>query len=132
MTDVFAKDQYVARRRFTGANGQSTEKADFALPNAIDPLILIEVKAYGATGSKQTDVLGDISRIVEEKRHDTLFLLFTDGVAWRERANDLRKLVGLQNSGKIFKIYTQSMATEFSVDLRELGMEFGLLNRSTS
>lgn len=72
-----------ARCRFVGAKGTSTEKADFAIPSRDGPGILIEVKAYGATGSKQTDVLGDIARIVEQKRHDTDLLLITDGTTWR-------------------------------------------------
>lgn len=107
---VFGSGHYSTRCRFTGARGTSTEKADFAIPSKEEPRILIEAKAYGATGSKQTDVLGDISRIVAEKRHDTDFLLLTDGVTWKARQNDLRKLVSLQNIGDLTKIYTTSMA----------------------
>ena len=91
-----------------------------------DPAILIEAKAYGATGSKQTDVLGDITRIVNEKRGDTHFLLVTDGVTWRERVNDLRRLIELQNHGKITRIYTQSMADRLESDLKQLKQEHGL------
>ena len=123
---VFPKDEVAVRCRFVGANGQSTEKTDFAIPNAHDPLILIEVKAYGATGSKQTDVLGDISRIVAEKRDDTVFFLVTDGITWKERASDLKKLIALQHAGKIRKIYTKSMADELEEDLKSLKNEFRL------
>ena len=123
---VFSPDQVAVRCRFTGTKSQSTEKADFAIPSASDPAILIEVKAYGATGSKQTDVLGDIARIVEEKRHDTVLLLVTDGITWKQRPSDLRKLVGLQNVGKIQRIYTQSMAEDLCADLESLRIEIGL------
>lgn len=122
---IFLEEQVAVRCRFTGAGGQSTEKADFAIPSSSDPTILIEVKAYGATGSKQTDVLGDISRIVEEKRHDTVLLLVTDGITWKQRSNDLRKLIGLQNEGKIQRIYTKSMADELRNDLDILRSEMG-------
>ena len=91
-----------------------------------DPGILIEAKAYGATGSKQTDVLGDITRIVNEKRDDTHFLLVTDGITWRDRTSDLSKLVTLQNRGKITRIYTQSMADQLEADLKLLKREHGL------
>lgn len=121
---VFSINEIAARCRFTGASGLSTEKAYFAIPSAEDPLILIEVKAYGATGSKQTDVLGDIARIVEEKRNDTSLFLFTDGITWRERTNDLRKLIRLQNEGKIQKIYTRAMADDFEADIRSLKQSF--------
>lgn len=120
---VFTSEQIAVRCRFTGAKGQSTEKADFAMPSASDPAILIEVKAYGATGSKQTDVLGDIARIVEEKRHDTVLLLVTDGITWKQRPSDLRKLVSLQNEGKIQRIYTKTMAEDLRADLETLRME---------
>ena len=68
---VFGIGHYNMRCRFVGANGQDDEKADFAIPSKQDARILIEVKAYGATGSKQTDILGDMERIVGKKRHDT-------------------------------------------------------------
>lgn len=124
--NIFGKDNYHARCRFTGAKGISDEKADFAIPSKDDPAILIEAKAYGATGSKQTDVLGDITRICREKRNDTHFLLVTDGITWRERMNDLRKLVELQNQGEITRIYTQSMGVDLENDLEQLKSEHGL------
>jgi hypothetical protein len=123
---IFGAGNYDARCQFVGATGTSSEKTDFAIPSKNDPVILIEAKAYGATGSKQTDVLGDITRIVNEKRNDTHFLLVTDGVTWRDRSSDLGKLVTLQNHGKIAHIYTQSMADKLEKDLRQLKHEHGL------
>ena len=113
-------DAYQARCRFVGKDGESTEKADFAVPSAQDPQILIEVKAYGATGSKQTDILGDVGRIVHEKRHDTVLLLVTDGTTWNARTSDLQKLVDMQNQGAIARIYTQEMRGMLRADLEEL------------
>lgn len=123
--EIFS-DTFDVRCRFTGATGASTEKTDFAIPSKEEPHILIEVKAYGATGSKQTDILGDIGRIVQEKRNDTDLLLVTDGVTWRARANDLRKLVMLQNQGKIARIYTTAMKEGLREDLLQLKQDHGL------
>lgn len=117
---VFGEGNYDVRCRFTGESGESTEKTDVAIPNKNQPQILIEVKAYGATGSKQTDVLGDITRIIDEMRNDTTFLLVTDGVTWKARANDLRKLIDLQNRGRIGRIYTRAMADDLRADLQAL------------
>jgi len=117
---------YDVRCRFIGRTGTSSEKADFAIPRKSNPRVLIEVKAYGATGSKQTDVLGDMRRIVEQKRHDTTLLLVTDGTTWVARANDLRKLVEMQNQGYIARIYTMAMAGELRKDLKGLKTEHGL------
>jgi hypothetical protein len=126
LVQVFTVDQIVPRCQFIGATGKSSEKADFAIPNAADAQILIEVKAFNATGSKQTDVLGDILRIVEQKRDDTSFLLVTDGISWKARASDLRKIIELQNLGKIRKIYTMAMAEELKLDLISLKHSSGL------
>ena len=122
--EVYAS--YDPRCSFTGMNGRSTEKADFAIPTKENPEIIIEVKGYGATGSKQSDVIGDVNRIISEKRHDSILLLFTDGTTWRERESDFRKLVALQNQGYIYKIYTKKMANEFSDDLRMIKLEKNL------
>ncbi len=124
--DVFGEQGFDTRCRFMGSSGVETEKTDFAIPNKIDPRILIECKAYGATGSKQTDILGDIEHIVVQKRPDTQLLLVTDGMTWTLRMNDLRKLIEWQNTGKITRIYTQRMATDLEEDLRQLRGEHSL------
>ncbi len=51
-------------------------------------------------------------------------LLVTDGVTWRARANDLRKLVALQNQGAIARIYTLTMKDELIQDLEQLKMDY--------
>ncbi len=119
-------NSYDPRCSFIGMKGNSTEKADFAIPSKENPEIIIEVKGYGATGSKQTDVIGDVSRIIQEKRHDSTFLLFTDGITWKERESDFRKLVNFQNQGFIYKIYTKAMEEEFLTDLKLLKAEKNL------
>jgi hypothetical protein len=126
LSRVFDEGGYDLRCRFLGARGDSTEKADFAIPSRSDPRVLIEVKAYGATGSKQTDILGDIARIAEEKRHDTHLLLVTDGISWQARQSDLSKLVEMQNRGLITRIYTHQMATDLEDDLQQLKREHAI------
>lgn len=124
--EVFGIGHYDMRCRFVGSTGRSDEKTDFAIPSKEDPRILIEVKAYGATGSKQTDILGDMGRIIQEKRHDTTLLFVTDGTTWKARTSDLRKLIELQNQGKIARIYTSQMFPELRDDLLRLRTEHGL------
>jgi len=124
--EVFGIGHYDARCRFVGANGREDEKADFAIPSKQDPRILIEVKAYGATGSKQTDILGDMGRIVGQKRHDTTLLFVTDGVTWKLRPSDLRRLIDMQNKGHIARIYTSQMFPDLRQDLLRLRSEHGL------
>ncbi len=124
--EVFGIGHYSTRCRFVGADGQEDEKADFAIPSKQDARILLEVKAYGATGSKQTDILGDMARIVAKKRHDTTLLFVTDGITWKLRANDLRRLIEMQNQGKIARIYTSKTFPDLRQDLLRLRSEYGL------
>jgi DpnII restriction endonuclease len=116
---------YEARCTFNGPRG-TTAKCDFAIPSKKAARILVESKGYGATGSKMTDVLGDIHTIINAKRADTALLFFTDGLTWKERQSDLRKLVELQNNGDITRIYTYAMAAQFEKDLAQLRIEGGL------
>ncbi len=116
---------YETRCKFVGANGE-TAKCDFAIPNKLRPRILVEAKGYGATGSKMSDVIGDLNLIVKNKRHDTALLFLTDGVTWMQRKADLRKIVDMQNQGMITRIYTTRMRDLFRRDLETLKRDSGL------
>lgn len=73
-----------------------------------------------------TDVIGDIEKIIAAKRPDTALLFFTDGMTWKQRKNDLRRIVEYQNAGEITRIYTYAMAQQFEDDLRDLKSEYRL------
>ena len=112
--------------RCTFRGPRKDAKCDFAIPSKAAARILIESKGYGATGSKMTDIIGDISIISAAKRPDTAFLFFTDGLTWKQRKSDLRKIVEFQNNGEITRIYTFAMADQFEADLRQLKTEYKL------
>lgn len=115
---------YEPRCTFQGVNGLA--KCDFAIPNKAQPFILIEAKGYGATGSKMSDIIGDVDAIIGAKRHDASLLLITDGLTWKARANDLRKIIQRQNEGRITRIYTKQMRDQFKADLATLKGEYGI------
>ena len=116
---------YAVRCKFTGQRNK-TAKCDIAIPSKSAPRILIEAKGYGATGSKMTDIIGDIEKIIAAKRGDTNFLFFTDGLTWNDRKSDFRKIIEYQNAGDITRIYTHALADRFEADLRQLKSEHGL------
>lgn len=123
--EVFGEGGYVSRGTFVGEQGK-TAKFDFAVPDRVRPRIIIEVKGYGATGSKMTDVIGDLDKIIESMRRDATLLFVTDGLTWKERTSDLRKILDRQNEGKIARIYTTGMREQFLSDLRTLKVECAL------
>jgi hypothetical protein len=55
------------RVTFVGRLGR-TAKCDFAIPSRDPSRILIEANGYGATGSKMSDIIGDIEQIIAAKR----------------------------------------------------------------
>ena len=118
---VFVKD-YDTRCQFIGSRGV-VAKCDFAIPSRKLPRILIEAKAYGATGSKMSDVIGDLDSIIREKRHDTMLLFVTDGLTWNQRKGDLKKIIERQNRGEIARIYTTMMSKQLEIDLKTLKEE---------
>ena len=83
-------------------------------------------KAYGATGSKQTDVIGDIQKIIDVKKPYMEFLFITDGITWKQRLSDLKKIIEFQHVGSIRKIYTLTMMEELAKDLAILKREHRL------
>jgi hypothetical protein len=123
--EVFGEDGYMTRCTFIGTKGKSA-KCDLVVPKKDDAKIIIEAKGYGATGSKMSDIIGDLDAIIEAKRSDSRLLFVTDGTPWLARQSDLRKIVQRQNEGDIMRIYTSSMREELVTDLRTLKQEMGL------
>lgn len=123
--DVFG-DKFDTRCQFLGAKSAEPAKCDFAIPSKQAPRILIESKAYGATGSKMTDIIGDLNTIIRVKRHDTVLIFVTDGMTWNQRLSDLGKIVQMQNHGEILRVYTMKMADQFRADMLVLKKEVGL------
>lgn len=120
--EVFGENNYEVRCSFNGADGK-TGKCDIAIPDRLKPRIIVEVKGYAATGSKMTDIIGDLDAIIDAKRHDTALLFVTDGTTWKARLSDLKKIVQRQNQGKITRIYTTKMAAQLTDDLNALKNE---------
>jgi hypothetical protein len=121
--EVFG-DRYETRCTFTGADNKMA-KCDVAVPDRHRPRIVIEVKGYGATGSKMSDIIGDLDAIIDAMRRDTSLLFITDGMTWKSRLSDLKKIVERQNQGKIARIYTTKMRDELLADLKSLKQIIG-------
>ncbi|MDJ0837953.1 MAG: DpnII family type II restriction endonuclease [Acidobacteriota bacterium] len=122
--EVFGTN-YESRCQFVGADDESA-KCDFAVPSRTEPRILVEAKGYGATGSKMTDVIGDLNSIIRHKRNDAALIFITDGITWKRRTSDLQKIIEMQNRGEITRIFTTSMVKQFKNDLKILKDFYGI------
>ena len=60
------------------------------------------------------------------KRPDPASLFFSNGLTWKQRQSDLRKIIDFQNNGDIARIFILAMASQFEADLTQLNFEFKL------
>lgn len=104
------------RVTFTGRKGV-TAKCDIAIPTRNHPKIVIEAKGFEATGSKLTDFLGDIRKIIDAKESRTYFFVVTDGCGWLHRSSDLQHVVDHQHTKDIDMIYTSARLTQLAHDV---------------
>ncbi|MHB1243048.1 MAG: DpnII family type II restriction endonuclease [Gaiellaceae bacterium] len=101
---------------FTGVSGV-TAKADFAIPDRTNVKIVIEVKAFEATGSKQTDVIGDIGKIGAAKGSQRYFFIVTDGRGWLRRVSDLQQILSLYEAEVVDNVYTRARLAALASDV---------------
>lgn len=104
---------------FVGKKGK-TAKCDFAIPSKDHPQIVIESKGFEATGSKLTDFLGDVLKIVQAKDYHMYFFLVTDGRGWHNRVSDLRKVVEYHNSGDVDMVYTMARLADLASAVKQI------------
>ncbi len=100
--------------------GRETAKCDFALPTKDHPKIIVEAKGFEATGSKLTDFLGDVLKIINAKSYHMYFFLVTDGRGWLNRQSDLKKLVEFHQNGDVDMIYSIARLGDLEHDVQEI------------
>lgn len=110
---------YYRGGNFISSSGKQA-KADFTVPSRDSPKIIIEAKGYEATGSKLTDVLGDILKVLEAKDKEAHYFFVTDGIGWFRRLSDLRKIVEHHQRGDIDMIYTTSTLKDMKQAIRRI------------
>lgn len=101
---------------------------DFVIPSLNDARILIEAKAYvSSTGSKQTDVLGDVSKLSNMAQRGLDFYLVLDGPMWRRRTSDLEAIFRKREADIISDIYQvetlDAMKEEIAEKIDELDLD---------
>ena len=79
---------------------------DYVIPDLDDARVLIEAKAYvSSTGSKQTDVLGDITKLEPIAEKGVPLFMVLDGPMWRRRVSDLQEVFAKRDQGVVDGVY---------------------------
>lgn len=118
---------YSMRGRFAGRGG-NTAPFDLAIPeNSNPPLIVGAAKGFNSTGSKLSDAVREIEELANVRLPRQFVFAFIDGIGWKRREADLRRIYNLWESQYIDGIYTLVHLERFKEDLRNAAVRHELL-----
>jgi hypothetical protein len=110
---------YDMRKRFTGRDGR-TGPCDFAIPGPLDKAQIVgAVKGFDSTGSKLTAAWKEIEDMAQVRLPTQFVFAFIDGIGWRGRQADLRRIFELWSRNLIDGLYSRARLDEFRRDLEE-------------
>ncbi|MFT4042108.1 MAG: hypothetical protein QM673_02980 [Gordonia sp. (in: high G+C Gram-positive bacteria)] len=109
---------YLTRSRFTGRNGR-TAPADLIVGQDNSADIVVAAKGFDSTGSKLTDAVREIEEMAEVRLPKQLVLAVIDGIGWKSRQADLRRIHQLWVDKQIDGMYTLVTLDRFRDDLAE-------------
>lgn len=108
---------YEVRTRFEGRNGR-TAPADLAVPaRGRRCVIAVAAKGFDSTGSKLSDAVREIEEMADARTGGQVALAVVDGIGWKGRIADLRRIWTLWDSGQIDGLYTRASLGSFREDL---------------
>jgi hypothetical protein len=96
------------------------------IPSAAEPEIVVVAKGFDSTGSKLTDAVREIEEIAEVRLPRQYVMAVIDGIAWKSRMADLRRIYALWETHRIDGMYTLSSLDRFRRDLEEAAHLRGL------
>ena len=119
--------QYETRTRFQGRNGQ-TAPCDLAVPaGGKDARIVVAAKGFDSTGSKLTDAVREVEEMAEKRLPVQYVMAAVDGIGWKNRVNDLRRIHQLRVNNQIDGLYTLTSLADFRRDLLAAATRLDLL-----
>lgn len=114
------------RTRFEGRNSR-TAPCDLAIPAGnSEAKIVVAAKYFGSTGSKQGDAVREVEEMAEVRKPSQYVYAVIDGIGWKRRPSDLKRLLKMWDTGAIDGMYTQSTLDRFQADLIDAAARVGL------
>lgn len=115
------------RTQFAGMGGE-TAPCDLAIPGGGAQIkIAVAMKGYNSTGSKLTDAVREVERMVKVRETKTYIYVIADGIGWRGRKADLRRIYDFWDRGYIQGLYSLAQLDAFEQELRKAAEREGLL-----
>lgn len=107
---------YVTRTRFVGSKGQDGP-GDLIIPNSASAEIVVAAKGFDSTGSKLSAAYEEIKLMAEVRQPVQFIMAVVDGIGWKQRKADLRRIHALWTTKAIDGLYTVSTLDQFKSDL---------------
>jgi hypothetical protein len=114
------------RTRFTGRNGR-TAPCDLVVPSGASAEIVVAAKGFDSTGSKLSDAVREIEEMADVRLPRQFVMAVIDGIGWKSRQADLRRIHDLWVNQQIDGMYTLATLDQFRDDLEEAGRLRSLL-----
>ena len=125
--DHFVHVQGRAEVTVAGETYEFAKGPDYVIPSLDDARIIIEAKAYiSSTGSKQTDVLGDVTKLEPISEKGVPLFMVVDGPMWRRRVSDLEEVFAKRDAGIVEGIHQIRTLPELRSELYESLSELSL------
>ncbi|MFJ2470514.1 hypothetical protein [Glutamicibacter sp. NPDC087583] len=119
--------KYSTRGRFTGIAGR-TAPYDLAIMDANGrPVVVVGAKAFDSTGSKLTDAVREVEEMAQTRLPTQFVYAAVDGIGWKGRQSDFRRLHALWAESRIDGVYSASTMPEFKDELVKACQRLGLL-----
>lgn len=106
------------RTRFTGRNGR-TAPCDLVVPDSAAAEIVVAAKGFDSTGSKLSDAVREIEEMADVRLPRQYVIAVIDGIGWKSRQADLRKIHALWETQQIDGMYTLATLDQFRADLEQ-------------
>jgi hypothetical protein len=113
------------RTRFEGRNGR-TAPCDLLILQGTTQHIAVAAKGFDSTGSKLTDAVREIEEMADVRKPTQFIMAVIDGIGWKSRQADLRRIHALWESGQIDGVYTLVTLDRFRDDLEDAARRLGL------
>jgi hypothetical protein len=114
------------RTRFIGRNNR-TAPCDLVIPTGHDAEIAVAAKGFDSTGSKLTDAVREIEEMADVRQARQFIMAVIDGIGWKNRIADLRRIYTLWESHQIDGMYSLANLGLFRDDLEQAARLRGLL-----
>lgn len=96
-----------------------TAPCDLVVPDSGNAQIVVAAKGFDSTGSKLTDAVREIQEMAEIRLPRQFVIAVIDGIGWKSRKADLRRIHGLWETQQIDGMYTLATLDQFRNDLEE-------------